>query len=79
MGQSKSNKGFKSGLPATGTKRTKPTPTVAPMIVRAPRRAPTHDDIAVRAYGLFVRRHYEHGHDVEDWLIAEAELMNGLV
>jgi len=30
--------------------------------------------IRVRAYQLFERRGHEHGHDVEDWLVAEAEV-----
>ena len=28
-----------------------------------------------RAYQLFAERGYEHGHDVDDWLQAEAEVM----
>ena len=32
------------------------------------------DRIAARAYERFVARGGEHGHDVEDWLAAEAEL-----
>jgi hypothetical protein len=35
---------------------------------------PPQDDIARRAYTLFVRRGGEHGHDVGDWLQAEREL-----
>jgi len=35
------------------------------------------DDIGRRADALFVARGSEHGHDVEDWLVAEAELLNG--
>jgi Protein of unknown function (DUF2934) len=30
-----------------------------------------------RAYSLFEARGSEHGHDVEDWLVAETELLNG--
>ena len=30
--------------------------------------------VAARAYELFAARGYEHGHDVEDWLAAEAEI-----
>jgi hypothetical protein len=33
------------------------------------------DDISHRAYRLFLARGSEHGHDVEDWLVAEAELL----
>src|SRR4051794_40409648 len=32
------------------------------------------DQIAVRAFDLFCRRGYHHGHDVDDWLQAEHEL-----
>jgi hypothetical protein len=35
------------------------------------------DDINRRAYSLFQARGNEHGHDVEDWLVAEAELLTG--
>jgi hypothetical protein len=36
-------------------------------------RVPT-ETISDRAYTLFQARGCEHGHDVEDWLVAEAEL-----
>lgn len=36
--------------------------------------APTHDDIANRAYELFLQRGAQHGQDFEDWLAAEREL-----
>ena len=36
---------------------------------------PSHALIASRAYDLFVRRGGEHGHDWEDWLAAERELL----
>jgi hypothetical protein len=35
---------------------------------------PTEEEIANRAYQLFVERGGEHGRDREDWLIAEREL-----
>ncbi len=38
---------------------------------------PTQDDIARRAYGLYLKRGGQDGHDVEDWLRAEAELTPG--
>ena len=41
--------------------------------LRAPVKA-TPEDIARRAYELFLARGCEHGHDVEDWLQAEREL-----
>ena len=46
--------------------------TTALKLVTRP--APTTDDIAARAHERFVARGGEHGHDVEDWLAAEAEL-----
>ena len=33
--------------------------------------------VSRRAYSLFLARGREHGHDVEDWLLAETELLNG--
>ena len=38
------------------------------------RRIPTQNAIAKRAYEIFLARGEEHGHDVEDWVRAEAEL-----
>jgi hypothetical protein len=35
------------------------------------------DDIRHCAYRLFQDRGSEHGHDVEDWFLAEAELLEG--
>lgn len=35
---------------------------------------PTNEDIARRAYELFVERGGQHGGDVDDWLRAEREL-----
>jgi hypothetical protein len=46
--------------------------TPAPRTRRA--RVPDHDQIAARAYQLFVQRGGEHGHHLEDWLVAEREL-----
>jgi hypothetical protein len=36
--------------------------------------APTREQIAMRAYQLFLARGSEPGHESEDWLAAEAEL-----
>jgi hypothetical protein len=36
---------------------------------------PTEEIIRLRAYKLFEDRGYEHGHDVDDWLQAEAEIV----
>ena len=38
-------------------------------------RRPTHDEIAARAYQLFLERGREPGHELDDWLQAEYELM----
>ena len=35
----------------------------------------TEEIIRNRAYQLFAERGYQHGHDVDDWLQAEAEVM----
>jgi len=35
----------------------------------------TEEIIRQRAYHLFEQRGFEHGHDMEDWLQAEAEVM----
>ena len=35
----------------------------------------THDDVASRAYDIYVERGWEDGHDVDDWLQAERELL----
>jgi len=42
-----------------------------------PRGKPTivaHDDVARRAYALYLARGCVHGHDIDDWLQAEREL-----
>ena len=36
---------------------------------------PAHDQIASRAYQIYLERGSQHGHDVDDWLQAEYELM----
>ncbi len=38
-------------------------------------RESSEDTIRMRAYQLFEERGCEHGHDLEDWLAAESELM----
>ena len=38
-------------------------------------RTPTPDEVARRAYFAYLNRGSLHGHDVEDWLAAEAELI----
>jgi hypothetical protein len=39
------------------------------------RRTPSHEEIARRAYHLFLARGRKDGHDREDWIRAEQELM----
>lgn len=39
---------------------------------------PTHDDIALRAYELYIERGLEDGHALRDWLDAEAELTGAI-
>jgi len=36
----------------------------------------TEDSIRQRAYELYEQRGFEHGHDMDDWLQAEAEVMS---
>jgi hypothetical protein len=36
--------------------------------------SPTYEQIAERAYDLYLARGERHGHDIDDWLRAEAEL-----
>jgi hypothetical protein len=37
--------------------------------------APSHDEIAMRAYELYQRRGETPGQDLDDWLVAERELL----
>jgi hypothetical protein len=51
----------------------RPAPSAAKMEVAT---SFSPEAISHRAYGLFQARGSEHGHDVEDWLVAEADLLN---
>jgi hypothetical protein len=42
---------------------------------RKPASAPTTEEIALRAYEIFVARGGGPGHDLDDWLQAESELL----
>jgi Protein of unknown function (DUF2934) len=55
------------------------TATAADRSSKSPARPATlmTDDIAHRAYDLYVSRGREDGHDVEDWMQAERELRTG--
>jgi hypothetical protein len=48
--------------------------TKALKLVTADHREITKDDVARRAYELFLARGRAEGHDVEDWLEAERQL-----
>ena len=41
---------------------------------KTPAQHPTHDEVARRAFAIFLERGGVHGHNVEDWLQAEREL-----
>ncbi len=69
----KTVKGDKTSAPkavkAGGGKKTNTT-----MTTTAAKLPPSHDDIAKRAYELYLERGGEHGHDAQDWAQAESEL-----
>ena len=44
-------------------------------VIKMPALAPTAEEIAQRAYEIFVARGGEAGHDLDDWLQAESELL----
>jgi hypothetical protein len=66
-----------------GRKTVKAEKTSAPMVktshtsngAEKARRAPSHEEVAVRSYELYLARGGEPGHAEEDWLRAEAELV----
>jgi Protein of unknown function (DUF2934) len=49
------------------------TPEHQPSVAAENHRATSKDDIARRAYALFLARGASAGHDVEDWLEAERQ------
>ena len=59
---------------AEGTPPTSQPATRTHEPVTAANRQRGHDDIARRAYERFCERGGEHGHDMEDWLLAERDL-----
>ena len=63
---------------APGKKRSrsvaKPTASIAPASTESPLRAPTHGEIATRAYSLYAARGFRAGDAVQDWLQAEQQL-----
>jgi hypothetical protein len=50
------------------------TPEHQPSVAAEDRRAISKDDVAQRAYELFLARGRVDGHDVEDWLEAERQV-----
>lgn len=72
-------------MPRASKSKPEPEPT-GPRLVRksAPKRPVepagppevTHEQIALRAYELFVREGSAHGHHLDHWLRAERELMD---
>ena len=51
-------------------------PKKAPAVAIEPTEADVQESIRSRAYQLFEERGGEPGHDVEDWLEAEAEVLS---
>jgi Protein of unknown function (DUF2934) len=51
------------------------TPEHQPSVTTENQRAMSKDDVAHRAYELFLARGRVDGHDVEDWLEAERQLV----
>ena len=39
---------------------------------------PTNGDIASRAYELYLARDCQHGHDIDDWLQAERDVLGAV-
>jgi hypothetical protein len=52
----------------------KSAPAVASKIALVPKPAPTHEQIARRAYEIWAGRGYNHGNQAHDWWQAEQEL-----
>jgi len=53
------------------------TESAAPRSRRSPvaKSAPTHDEIAMRAYHIYLQRNGAPGHPFDDWKLAEQELL----
>lgn len=63
----------KSGTPTKRLAAATPNGAITTSRLRA---LPTCEQIAQRAHARFVARGGEHGHDVDDWLEAERELVD---
>ena len=64
----------KPSTPSTATRR---APTAAESTSTRSAAAPTPEQIAVRAYEIFIARGAQDGRDQEDWYQAENELRLG--
>ena len=62
-------------MPPKKTKAKAPSPSPAPAGVDKALKDVDEDAVVRLAYELYVRRGGEHGHDVEDWLMAEQMLI----
>ena len=63
--------------PSTPSNTTRRTPTANESTPARPVSAPTREQIAVRAYEIFIARGAQDGRDQEDWYQAENELRLG--
>lgn len=63
--------------PSTPSAPTRRAPTAAESTSTRLSSAPMPDQIAVRAYEIFIARGAQHGRDQEDWYQAENELRLG--
>ena len=64
----------KPSIPSTPARR---APTAAESTSTRPSSAPTPEQIAIRAYEIFIARGGQDGRDQEDWYQAENELRLG--
>ena len=77
------NEPYMMAMKMIGRKTVKSEKTSAPMVKAASRRSvvsqhePSHEEIAARAYELYLARGSLDGYSEEDWLVAEAELRRG--
>jgi hypothetical protein len=65
-------KSTKTTQPTTTTNRTRKPRTIPATLTAS---TPNHNDIAHRAYELFLSNGAMHGRDLEHWLQAESELL----
>jgi hypothetical protein len=62
---------------ARGTSNPSPTTPEANKTRESPRARPTEEEIAVRAYHIYLERGDAEGNTSDDWLQAERELTQG--